>query len=156
MKYILRIKAVSQCMGIRRATLAYSEYNDKIINLADTDQPLKKFKNIEINNNKITYNGSTLDLVLNEEIYFYLNRSVNTGNSIETEQNVLGIMLMELHDDAISYYEKEINDGYMFDQWNGEFEFIIGLIYSLVLNNKNESDYWFNKALDKNFKYGLI
>lgn len=63
---------------------------------------------------------------------------------------------MELHDDAISYYEKEINDGYMFDQWNGEFEFILGLIYSLVLNNKNESDSWLNKALDKNFKYGLI
>ena len=117
---------------------------------------LKKFKEIKINNNTVTCNGTTLDLVLNEEIYFYINKQVDTGNSIETEQNVLGIMLMELSEDAIPFYEKQIQDGYTFDQWGGEFEFITGLIYKIVMNDDSNANIWFNKALDKNFKYGLI
>ena len=67
----------------------------------------------------------------------------------------LGLMLMPLDIKMKEYYEKAISDGFFFDQWNGEFEYLLGLMYKLDLNDLDLSEEYFNKALKKGFKFNM-
>lgn len=152
MKQILRIKAVSQCMGIRRASLTYIEYKDGIYDLSFLEHPLNKFRTINISNGlvngKITTSG--------EEIYFNLNNKVQTLNGEETETIVLGVLLLDLDYEMLDFYLNAISNNQKFDQWNGEIEYIIGLMYLLDRNDESNANIWFEKARDKGFKYELL
>lgn len=152
MKQILRIKAVSQCIGIRRASLTYIEYKDGIYDLSFLEHPLNKFRTINISNGLV--NGKII--TSGEEIYFNTNNKVKTLNGEETETIVLGILLLDLDYDMLDFYLNAISNNQKFDQWNGEIEYIIGLMYLLDKNDKSNANIWFEKAHDKGFKYELL
>ena len=152
MKRILRIKAVSQCMGIRRASLTYIEYKDGLYDLSCLEHPINKFKSIKISN------GLVNDRIINpvEEIYFNMTNKVKSLTGDETETIVMGILPLDLDYEMLDFYKKAIDNNEKFDQWNGEVEYLIGLMYLLDLNDNNNASIWFEKALNKGFKYELL
>lgn len=156
MKYIVRIKAVSECMGIRRAALCYVKEDNNTFDISKLSHPLKKFKSIEIKDSNIIVDGKKEALSIGKEVYFYKYNKVETGVSMETEQIVLGAMLMPLDKEMEEYYIKKIKEGITFDQWKGEFEYLIGLMYELDLNDLEKANSWYLKAIEKEFPYCLL
>ena len=54
------------------------------------------------------------------------------------------------------FYIDAINNGFFFDQWNGEFEYLLGMMYELDQNDFNHSNEYYNIALKKGFKFKLL
>ena len=156
MKYILRIKCVSSCIGIRRSSLFYTVLENKTIDLKQFEHPFPGFNSLNIKDGIVTVLDKSLKLIMGEEIYFYKNDYVQSLTSKVEEMKTLGVMVMPLDSVAIDYYKDQINEGYTFDQWNGEFEYIIGLIYDYVLKDNKNSSAWYDKAKNKGFKYYLV
>lgn len=147
MKY-LRLKAISNCLGIRRSAV---EYINKASDL----------------NNKVEYPLNLIDLKVDEKLnkaYFFQNevelktgtpiginrvRKVKGLNKDEDEYVYFEILPLELSNEAISFYEDSIKNGYIFDEKAGEFEYILGLIYEQIDENKAKE--YFDLAKKKNF-----
>ena len=155
MIYIIRAKAVSQCVGIRRAIVTYFKYEDGIIDLKDYEHPLKNFKSIKLLDGYAEVLGTSNKLELASDVFFYKNNKVLANDKEENEIMTLGLMLMPLDIKMKEYYETAISDGFFFDQWNGEFEYLLGLMYKLDLNDLDLSEEYFNKALKKGFKFNM-
>lgn len=127
MKY-LRIKAISNCVGIRRSSVDYinkvSDLNKKFeypLNLID----LK----IDENLNKGIFFQNEVLLKCGTPIGINLVRTVNGLNKEEKEYVYFEILPLELDEEAAPFYEDSIKNGYIFDEKAGEFEYILGLIY---------------------------
>lgn len=155
MIYIIRAKAVSLCVGIRRAVVTYFLNNDGIIDLNSYEHPLKKFKSIKVLDGYAEVLGTSNKLEAGQDVFFYKNNKVLSGVSEENEVMTLGLMLMPLDIEMLDYYNEAINNGYLFDQWNGEFEYLIGLMYKLDLKDLDKANDYFNKALNKGFKFKM-
>lgn len=156
MKYVIRIKAVSSCMRIRRSALCYLMDLDNTYDLSRLIHPLKKFKSLTVKDSCIIVDGKKEALSLGEEVYFYKNNNVDTGSSIEVEQLVLGAMLLPLDKDMEEYYQKKIDEGISFDEWKGEFEYLIGLMYELDLHDVINASLWYEKAKEKKFPFYIL
>ncbi len=143
---IIRFKAVSECIGIRRTSVAYFPFeNDKSYDVSKYEHPLNSINNIHINKACISFLGNDYDL--DHTINFKL-KALSLGQEV-TEYCHLDIMFLDIDDLKLENY-KENFDNY-FDEYNGEFEFIVG--YYLYLNNKkDESMEYFDKSLKKGFK----
>lgn len=147
MKY-LRIKAISNCVGIRRSSVDYinkvSDLNKKFeypLNLID----LK----IDENLNKGIFFQNEVLLKCGTPIGINLVRTVNGLNKEEKEYVYFEILPLELDEEAAPFYEDSIKNGYIFDEKAGEFEYILGLIYeNSDLNKANE---YFKLSKKKNF-----
>lgn len=128
---VLRIKATSSCIGIRRKVLAYTDLHDGEYNFKTYEYPLSKIKFIySINEDTLKFQDQTIKLSLANEEQFYIKNEVSTiqGDIID-EHIFINIMLMPLDIEAIPYYENAIKNGDWFDESKGEFEYLIGLIY---------------------------
>ena len=75
MVYVVRIKAVSLCLGIRRANVIYLKLSNNEYDISSLDHPLKLFKNIKLYNNEIEILGKKELLKVGEEVYFYNNKN---------------------------------------------------------------------------------
>lgn len=147
MKY-LRIKAISNCVGIRRSSVDYinkvSDLNKKFeypLNLID----LK----IDENLNKGIFFQNEVLLKCGTPIGINLVRTVNGLNKEEKEYVYFEILPLELDEEAAPFYEDSIKNGYIFDEKAGEFEYILGLIYeNSDLDKTNE---YFKLSKKKNF-----
>lgn len=147
MKY-LRIKAISNCVGIRRSSVDYinkvSDLNKKFeypLNLID----LK----IDENLNKGIFFQNEVLLKCGTPIGINLVRTVNGLNKEEKEYVYFEILPLELDEEAAPFYEDSIKNGYIFDEKAGEFEYILGLIYeNSDLDKANE---YFKLSKKKNF-----
>lgn len=147
MKY-LRIKAISNCVGIRRSSVDYinkvSDLNKKFeypLNLID----LK----IDENLNKGIFFQNEVLLKCGTPIGINLVRTVNGLNKEEKEYVYFEILPLELDEEAAPFYEGSIKNGYIFDEKAGEFEYILGLIYeNSDLDKANE---YFKLSKKKNF-----
>lgn len=147
MKY-LRIKAISNCVGIRRSSVDYinkvSDLNKKFeypLNLID----LK----IDENLNKGIFFQNEVSLKCGTPIGINLARTVNGLNKEEKEYVYFEILPLELDEEAAPFYEDSIKNGYIFDEKAGEFEYILGLIYeNSDLDKANE---YFKLSKKKNF-----
>lgn len=155
MKYILRLKAVSQCYGIRRATLTYIDLNDGVYSLTCLEHPLNKFKDIIIKDKTITILEENKDLRLGEDIFFYKDNIVKTPTGNTKETLALGVMLFPLDKGMESYYLDAIEKGQKFDQWNGEIEYLLSMMYELDLNDLDKAKEYYDKAQKKGFNYSL-
>lgn len=156
MYYIIRIKAVSECMRIRRAALCYVKEENSSYDISKLPHPLKKFKNIKIEDSMIEILGKREALSLGKEVYFYITNPVDTGNGIEIERITLGAMLMPLDKEMEEYYLEQIKQNITFDQWNGEYEYFLGLMYELDQKDEESAKEWYNRALEKKFPYSLL
>lgn len=152
---IIRLKAVSQCLGIRRSYLAYIPYENGMYSLEDLAHPMKIFKNIIVDNNNLKALDNE-ELLENEEIFFYKNRKVVSLNKELIEQCVLGCLAISLNDNMIEYYIESINDDIRYDEFDGEYEFLIALIYEYIKNDLKEAKKWYDKAYEKGFNYKII
>lgn len=147
MKY-LRIKAISNCVGIRRSSVDYinkvSDLNKRFeypLNLID----LK----IEENLDKGIFFQNEVSLKYGTPIGINLVRTVNGLNKEEKEYVYFEILPLELDEEAAPFYEDSIKNGYIFDEKAGEFEYILGLIYeNSDLDKANE---YFKLSKKKNF-----
>ena len=156
MKYIIRIKAVSECIGIRRSTLSYINLEDRSYDLRPLGHPLSSFKEMTLDGMKLKIGGHEELLKPGYEEFFYKNNEVKSLNKTEIERVVLGALLIPLDREMDKIYNKAIDDGESFDQWNGEFEYLLGLLYQYEFNDINRANEYFNKAEAKGFKYKLI
>lgn len=156
MKYIVRIKCVSQCMNIRRSYLCYATLENKKYNLVEFSHPLSSFLEIEIKDGNLIWNNNVEKLLIGDDVYLYNNRNVTSLNKIETEIIVLGAMIIPIDVEMEDYYISCINDNLCFDEWNGEFEYLLGLMYELCLNDHDEAYKWYQKAIDKGFYFKLM
>lgn len=147
MKY-LRIKAISNCVGIRRSSVDYinkaSDLNKKFeypLNLID----LKIDENLD----KGIFFQNEVSLKCGTPIGINLVRTVNGLNKEEKEYVYFEILPLELDEEAVPFYEDSIKKGYIFDEKAGEFEYILGLIYeNFDLDKANE---YFKLSKKKNF-----
>lgn len=156
MKYLLRIKGVSECLGIRRESLAYSLFGNGKIDLSNTDHPLCAIKELLINGDQVTINDETQKLILGEEAWFSFGQNVMSNKGSILERIDIRVMVFPLAEEAITYYQNAIEEKYIFDAWDGEFEYLVGLIYELELNNLNKAIEWYMKAKQKRFNFELI
>lgn len=156
MKYVLRIKAVSQCFGIRRANVIYLEMKDRVFDLTSQDHPMASFKGITIKGNSVSVLDTTNELKIGEDVFFYKNSNVSTQTGEVVETKAMGVMMLPLDIEMLDYYQNAINNGERFDTWNGEMEYILGMMYELDQNNDLEAEEWYNKALEKGFKFKLL
>ena len=156
MIYVVRVKAVSECMRIRRAALCYVKNENNTYDIHKEVHPLKKFISFTLKDSIITVDGKSEALKVGEEVFFYKKNMVDTGNSLEEETIVLGAMLIPLDLSMLKQYESLIEDGQTLDQWNGEFEYLIGMIYELCLHDDLKANEWYLKAKDKKFNFYLL
>ena len=82
MKYVIRIKAVSECMRIRRSALCYLRLENHTYDIHREIHPLKKFKSIQIIDSSIIVDGYREELKIGEEVYFYKTNIVDNGSYI--------------------------------------------------------------------------
>lgn len=147
MKY-LRIKAISNCVGIRRSSVDYinkvSDLNKKFeypLNLIDLKIDENLDKGIFFQNEVLLKCGTPIGI--------NLVRTVNGLNKEEKEYVYFEILPLELDEEAAPFYEDSIKNGYIFDEKAGEFEYILGLIYeNSDLDKANE---YFKLSKKKNF-----
>lgn len=156
MKYIVRIKAVSECMRIRRAALCYVKNENNVYDIHMEPHPLKKFIKLEIKDSTIIVDGKEEVLRDYEEVFFYKKNLVDTGSGIEEEVLVLGAMLIPLDKSFEENCLKLINENQNLDQWNGEVEYLLGMIYELKYNDDAKASSWYLKAKDKKFNFYLL
>ncbi len=154
--YIIRLKCVSECLGIRRSSLAYLKLQDGEYSFLDLGHPISKFEKITIKGGIAQVLNTQEELVVGDEIYFYKNKNVESLGKIVTERSTLGLLLIPLNEGMINTYKEAINDGYTFDQWHGEFEYLIALIYEYLLNDIPNANEYYEKASDKGFNYKLL
>lgn len=153
---IVRAKAVSECMRIRRASVAYTMYTNKEFSLLECPHPLKKFISIKINDGNMTVFENTEPLRYNQEIFFYRQTKVDTGSGVENEISALGAVLINIDENTINYYIEQINNNRVLDQWNGEYEYLIGLYYEYDKNALEKANEWYQRALNKRFSFEII
>ena len=150
---VLRLKAISNCLGIRRSVVKYINISSGSYSFEKEEYPLSKIKFELSNNDKISVSFNNNTVVLSdgiEEQFSFTNKvSTLTGDSVN-EYVFLGMMILPLGLDAIPYYERAINDGNWFDERAGEFEYLIGLVYENEGNNEKALEY-FTKAKELGF-----
>jgi hypothetical protein len=147
---IIRFKAVSNCIGIRRKSIAYFLYNSNIIyDVSKYEHPLNSIKQININNNLISF----LDVKdSNNDVISFKLKANSLGNIVE-EVCYLDTKLMDINESNIELIKK--NEKEIFDEDAGEYEFIIGYYY-LNSNNNLLANEYFKKSLDLGFKLASL
>ena len=155
MEYIVRIKCVSECIGIRRSSLIYLKAKDTALDLSTLSHPISKFKALSLNGNTLTVDGRSEELRQGEEIYFYKSNQVKSLDTTVEERLTLGAILMPLHPVMLKMYEKNISEGITFDQWSGEFEFLMGAVHELCNHDPDEANFYYDKAEAKGFSFGF-
>ena len=157
MKYLLRIKGVSDCAGMKRTNIAYTMMENGKVDLSNLDHPLKTFKNFELKDGNLIMENINEKLPIGEEVsYSKTSKSLLNGKNEVTEYLDIRFLVLPLDKEAIDYYKKAIEDGYIFDAWDGEFEYIIGLIYEEELNDEENAKIYFDASKKKRFRFGLI
>jgi len=146
---ILRLKAVSQCIGIRRSSIAYFIYDgNKIYDVSKYEHPLNSIKTISFNDNLVSF----LDIKNEAKDVIPFNLKATSLGQEVSEVCYLEIKLMDINDSNLELVKNNFNQ--VFDESLGEYEFIYG--YYLYMNNrKEESMEYFKAALDKGFKLAI-
>lgn len=142
----IRFKAISECIGIRRSSVAYFNYFDnQAYDVSKYEHPLNSLKTIKINKACISFLDQDFDI--DHPINFQL-KATSLGNEI-TEYCHLDVMFIEINDKNVDLLKDKFND--YFDEYKGEYEFLVGLYY---YNNdkKNEAMEYFKVSKEKGFK----
>ena len=155
MDYIVRIKCVSECIGIRRSSLIYLKMKDTELDLTKLSHPMSKFKSLSLKGDSLIIDGKAETLRQGDEIYFYKANKVQSLDSTVDERLTLGAILMPLHPVMLKMYEKSIEDGLTFDQWSGEFEFLMGAVHEICNHDMDEANFYYDKAEAKGFSFGF-
>lgn len=153
---IIRLKAVSLCLGIRRSYLAYIPYQNGVYSLGNLSHPIKVFNGVIIEDDCITVLSTSEELLDCEEVFFYKNRVVVSLNKQEIEQCVLGALPINLSNSLIDFYKDSIDKDIRFDEADGEYEYLLGLIYEYENNDIENAKIWYDKAINKGFKYKIM
>ena len=156
MKYVVRVKCVSQCMSIRRGSLLYITLENKEYDLSELSHPFSRFPSLKISDGNIIVNSMSEKLLVGEEVFLNTSYKVKTLTGEDYEYIVLGAMIIPLDPDMEDYYVECINNNERFDQWPGEFEYILGMMNELCLNDSAEAMKWYDKAMNKGFAFELI
>lgn len=156
MIYIVRIKAVSECMRIRRAALCYVRFENFTYDIHKEPHPLKKFISFKIEDSSIIIDGKKESLKVNEEVFFYKNNMVDTGSSMENEELVLGAMLIPLDKSMENQFLELIKENQTLDQWNGELEYLLGMLYEFEFHDDKKAEEYYLLAREKKFNFYLL
>lgn len=143
---IIRFKAVSKCIGIRRTSVAYFPFFDnQTYDVSSYEHPLNSLNNIKINKACVSFlnNDYDIDHVINFQL-----KASSLGQEV-TEYCHLDVIFLEINDKDLDRLKSNF-DNY-FDEYNGEFEFIVGY-YLHQLGKIDESMEYFEKSSNKGFK----
>lgn len=151
MKYI-RIKAISNCLGIRRSAVEYIRQNSELQKKLEYPLTLIDLK-LSDSLERATFFQNEVELKNGTPIGINQVRKVKGLNKIEDEYVYFEILPLDLSEEAIPFYEDSIKNGYIFDEKAGEFEYILGLIYEK--NNPIKAQEYFELAKKRNFPLAL-
>ncbi len=153
MKRVLRVKAVSNAIGIRRSIVSYQPCETGVYVLDKAEYPLKNLKyELKVNLNEVNLIFNKEEIKLEDGIShsFKTIRKVKTLTGEELEALEYNFMVVPLNEEAITYYEESIKKGYVFDEKNGEFNYLIGLAYQ-SLGNEQLAKTYLQKAKEEGF-----
>lgn len=156
MKYVIRIKAVSECMRIRRAALCYLRLENHTYDIHMGIHPLKKFKSIQIIDSSIIVDGYREELKIGEEVYFYKTNIVDNGMEAISEELVLGAMIIPIDRSMEDNYLNIIEKNESIDEWKGEAFYLLGMIYEYDYKDDERASLWYLKAKESGFNFGLF
>ncbi len=144
MKFI-RFKAISECLGIRRSSVAYFLINEtNTYDVSTYEHPLNSLKEIKINKACVTFLGEDYDI--DHAINFKL-KAHSLGNEID-EHAHLDIKFIEVNEKDLDRI-KGLFDERLDPEYSGEFEFIYGFY---LLNCGLDSSEYFSQSLNKGFR----
>lgn len=142
---IVRFKAVSTCLGIRRKSISYFLYeSNKVYDVSVFEHPLNSLKTISIINDSI----NILDITSKDDVIPFRLKAYSLDKEVE-EICYLETKLMEINESNINLVSENKNE--IFDEDQGEYEFICGFYY-LNTGLKEVANDYFKASLDKGFK----
>lgn len=142
---IVRFKAVSTCLGIRRKSICYFLYeSNKLYDVSGFEHPLNSLKSINIVNDSI----NILDITSKDDVIPFRLKAYSLDKEIE-EICYLETKLIDINESNINLVIS--NKDEIFDEDQGEYEFICGFYY-LNTNKQELSKEYFNASLNKGFK----
>ena len=156
MKYVIRIKAVSECMRIRRSALCYLRLENHTYDIHMGIHPLKKFKSIQIIDSSIVVDGYREELKIGEEVYFYKTNIVDNGMGSTSEELVLGAMIIPIDRSMEDNYLNIIEKNETIDEWKGEAFYLLGMMYEYDYKDDDRASLWYLKAKESGFNFGLF
>ena len=134
----------------------YCLYGNGIIDLSNLTHPLNEFDHIEISDDNVIVLDNEEKISLNEETRLSYGRKVESSNGDIIERIELRLLVIPLMEESIKYYKDAIDNRNVFDSWDGEFEYLIAMIYELELNNPLEASRYYMEAKKKRFNFELI
>ncbi len=144
MKFI-RFKAISECLGIRRSSVAYFLLsNENTYDVSSYEHPLNSLKEIKINKACVTFLDQDFDI--DHPINFKL-KARSLDSEID-EHCHLDIKFIEVKENDLDRI-KELFDKRLDPEYAGEFEFIYGFY---LLNNNMEADEYFKNSYNSGFR----
>lgn len=159
MNNVLRIKAISSCIGIRRSVINYFDVSCGKLSLSKEEYPLNSIdlEIVDIDDESIAIKIKEETILIQlgkEEQIRYVNKVQTLTGQNEQEYILLTFILMPLEEEAIAFYQKAIDNDEWFDEQKGEFEYIIGLIYE-KMNMEEMAQNYFKTAKRACFKPSL-
>ncbi len=141
---IVRFKAVSTCLGIRRKSIAYFLYDsNKVYDVKEYEHPLNSIKEIKTIDNKL----AIFDILSNDDVINFKLKASTLNETVE-EICYLDTKLMDINDSNIDLVKNNF-DG-IFDEDQGEYEFIVGYYY--LNKGLEEANIYFKVSADKGFQ----
>ncbi len=135
MKFV-RFKAICECLGIRRSSVAYFLMDESnIYDVSTYEHPLNSLKNIKINKACVSFLDYEFDI--DHPINFKL-KATSLDKEIE-EHCHLDIRFIEVKENDLDRI-KELFTKRLDPEYAGEFEFIYG--FYLLNNNMDASEYF--------------
>ena len=116
--------------------------------------PVSIFKQIKFDNNIAEVLGKKEELQIGNESYFYNIRKVKTLTGEEVEKATLGVMLIPVSNSIVNNFIDAVSSELFFDQWDGEYEYLIGIMKEIL--NQDDCNNWYEIAKNKNFYDKLI
>ncbi len=145
---IVRFKAVSTCLGIRRKSIAYFLYESNCsFDVKSYEHPLNSLKTITIVNDSI----NILDITSKDDVIPFRLKAYSLDKEVE-EICYLETKLMDINESNINLVEE--NKDEIFDEDQGEYEFICGFYY-LNMSDLDKARDYFKSSSDKGFKLAL-
>lgn len=144
MKFI-RFKAICECLGIRRSSVAYFVLNEaNTYDVSNYEHPLNSLKEIKINKACVTFLDNEYDI--DHPINFKL-KANSLGTELE-EHCHLDIKFIEVKENDLDRI-KGLFGQRLDTEFAGEFEFIYGFY---LLNNNIDANEYFKLSSEAGFR----
>jgi hypothetical protein len=148
MKFV-RTKVITECIGIRRSMVNIKPFEES---LNFKDNPLNLANGSIIKDGTIIFNDTIKRYELNSEIFYHIQKSVESLGEKQTLDAYISFTVLEFNEEMIKSYEDNILKGYWYDEYPGEFEYLLALHYKYDLSDELKYEIYKEKSEELKFK----